>query len=91
MTSSTQSVSSAVILLTVPIKSLEGIITLPSVDEHTLNITWQPPSTPNGHITRYNIDIRNAKNDPNQYPFYSFNVSAVDEQKHYTLLANGLG
>ncbi|XP_019863101.1 PREDICTED: protein sidekick homolog [Amphimedon queenslandica] len=31
--------------------------TLESIDNHTINVTWFPPTTPNGHIMNYIIDV----------------------------------
>ena len=85
--------ASAIVPQTLSIKILEDITvyTFPAVDNHTLNITWQPPVAPNGYISHYNIDVINRKLDSIQYPSYNFSVSAVDGQEQYTLPVNNLG
>ena len=35
------------------------ITTLESIDNHTINVTWFPPTTPNGFIMNYTIDVNN--------------------------------
>ncbi len=81
---------SAVILSTIAVQSLEGTVTLPSIDNSTLSIVWQPPLSPNGYITRYNIDVRNNKDDMLLYPFYNFMIGAVIGQQYYSLLVTNL-
>ncbi|XP_019853121.1 PREDICTED: adhesion G-protein coupled receptor G6-like [Amphimedon queenslandica] len=39
--------------------------TLPSVDNHTINVTWSPPTTPNGRIMNYTIDVDGYTNGNN--------------------------
>ena len=79
------SVSSPVLLSTVEITGFEDVEnfdqrTLPSVDESTLNVTWRPPTTPNGMITSYRITVNNT----------GISVPAVNGQSVYTELVRGL-
>ena len=84
--------ASAIIPRLISINILQDTVyTFPAVDNHTLNITWQPPVTPNGYISHYNIDVINRKLDSIRYPSYNFSVSAVDGQEQYALLVNNLG
>uniref|UniRef100_A0A1X7T273 Uncharacterized protein n=1 Tax=Amphimedon queenslandica TaxID=400682 RepID=A0A1X7T273_AMPQE len=39
--------------------------TLPSVNNHTINVTWYPPTTPNGRIMNYTIDVDGYTNGNN--------------------------
>ena len=83
--------SSPVVLSTIVIRFLEDTVTLPSVDDSTLSLIWQPPLNPNGLISHYNVDVRNNKMDLVQYPFYNFTIVTVEGQQHYTLLITNLG
>ena len=84
-------VSSQVIVVTVPVPLLDGIMTLPSVNNTTLNVTWQPPVNQNGNITHYNVDVRNRKFDFTQFPFYNYLIDHIDGEEYYTLLVKNLG
>ena len=68
----------------VVINSLTVAYTVPVLNETTINITWSPPSHPNGHITRYIVRIAtDAITSPNNVPF-------VDAKASYTLIFGGL-
>ena len=82
---------SPVVLSTIVIRFLEDTVTLPSVDDSTLSLIWQPPLNPNGLISHYNVDVRNNKMDLVRYPFNNFTIIAVEGQQHYTLLITNLG
>ncbi|XP_019860105.1 PREDICTED: netrin receptor DCC-like, partial [Amphimedon queenslandica] len=57
-TSTAEMISSPPLLVTRDI-TISGTIftTLPSVDNHTINVTWSPPTTPNGRIMTYVIEV----------------------------------
>ena len=66
------------------INGLRVAYTVPVLNDTTINITWSPPSYPNGDITGYivrvgTIDITSS----NSVPFVSSKVS-------YTLIFGGL-
>ena len=68
----------------VVINSLTIASTVPVLNETTINITWSPPSHPNGHITRYIVRIAtDAITSPN-------NVLVVSGRISYTLIFGGL-
>ena len=66
------------------INSLTVAYTVPVLNDTTINITWSPPSYPNGDITGYivrvsTIDITSS----NSVPFVTSKVS-------YTVIFGGL-
>ena len=68
----------------VVINSLTVAYTVPVLNETTINITWSPPSHPNGHITRYIVRIAtDAITSPN-------NFLVVPGKTSYTLIFGGL-
>ena len=57
---------------------------VPVLNDTTINITWSPPSYPNGEITGYIVRIAtDAITSPNNVPFVPNKVS-------YTLIFGGL-
>ena len=78
--------SSLVRLSTISATGFPGVLTLPTVNPTTLNITWRRPLTPNGNITRYNIEVNNRNEEQNRI----INVDAIDGQEIYTQLVTGL-
>ena len=63
-------------------------MTLPSINDRTLNVTWTTPKTPNGYISYYNINVKNNQ-DNNSY--FNIKTEAIKGQKHYTELVSDLG
>ena len=76
--------SSAVFLITKPVH-ISGIYvteSILSINDTTVNITWSPPSYPNGYITGYNISITN--NNSHHW------VPSVREESLYSYFITGL-
>ena len=66
------------------INGLTVAYTVPVLNDTTINITWSPPSYPNGEITGYIVRIAtDAITSPNNVPFVPNKVS-------YTLIFGGL-
>ena len=66
------------------INGLTVAYTVPVLNDTTINITWSPPSYPNGDITGYIVRV--GTNDiarPN-------NVSFVPSKVSYTVIFGGL-
>ena len=82
-------VSSAVNLLTIPIQitNILVITSIPVVNDSTVNLTWTPPTSPNGYISGYNIAVNNKRNHPNVTTF----VSSTSDANIYTNLITQLG
>ena len=72
------------IMSPVIINGLTVAYTLPVLNDTTINITWSPPSYPNGEISGYIVRIAtDAITSPNNVPFVPNKVS-------YTLIFGGL-
>ncbi|XP_019858998.1 PREDICTED: protein sidekick-1-like [Amphimedon queenslandica] len=68
----------------VVINSLTVAYTVPVLNETTINITWSPPSHPNGEITGFIVRIAtDAITSPNNVPF-------VANKRSYTFIFGGL-
>ena len=78
--------SSRVRLSTINATGFTDVLTLQAVNPTTLNITWRPPLTPNGNITRYSIEVNNRNEEQNR----TINVDAIDGQEIYTQLVTDL-
>ena len=63
------------------------MISVPAVNDSTVNLTWTPPMTPNGYISGYNIAVNNKKNKPNRTNF----VQSTPDKRVYTNLVTQLG
>ena len=77
--------SSQPILVTVPIE-LAGatFITVPVVNDTAINITWTPPTYPNGFISSYTIVIRSTG-------LVRHTIQTMPNIMIYTEIINGLG
>ena len=66
------------------INSLTVAYTVPVLNDTTINVTWSPPSYPNGDITGYIVRVdTNDIISPNNVPFVPSKVS-------YTVIFGGL-
>ena len=66
------------------INSLTVAYTVPVLNDTTINVTWSPPSYPNGDITGYIVRVgTNDIASPNNVPFVPSKVS-------YTVIFGGL-
>ena len=66
------------------INGLTVAYTVPVLNETTINITWSPPSHPNGEITGFIVRIAtDAITSPNNVPF-------VANKGSYTFIFGGL-
>ena len=66
------------------INNLTVAYTVPVLNDTTINITWSPPSYPNGEITGYIVRISTEEiTSPNNIPLVPNKVS-------YTLIFGGL-
>ena len=63
------------------------MISVPAVNDSTVNLTWTPPMTPNGYISGYNISVNNKKNKPNKTTF----IPSIPDTNVYTKLIPQLG
>uniref|UniRef100_A0A1X7UP85 Uncharacterized protein n=1 Tax=Amphimedon queenslandica TaxID=400682 RepID=A0A1X7UP85_AMPQE len=59
--------------------------TLPSVDNHTINVTWSPPTTSNGRIMNYIIDVDGYTNGNN---LIRRTITDVDKNSFMELITN---
>ena len=82
------SASSAVILSTISVAGFQNLLTLPSINDRTLNVTWTTPKTPNGYISYYNINVKNNQDNNSSY---NIKTEAIKGQKQYTELVSDLG
>ena len=82
-------VSSAVNLFTIPIQitNILVITSIPIVNDSTVNLTWTPPTSPNGYISHYNIAVNNKRNQSNNTAF----VPSTPDTNVYTNLITQLG
>ncbi|XP_011407562.1 PREDICTED: neogenin-like [Amphimedon queenslandica] len=72
------------VVSSVVINSLTVAYTVPVLNETTINITWSPPSHPNGEITGFIVRIAtDAITSPNNVPF-------VHDKASYSLIYGGL-
>ena len=82
-------VSSAINLFTIPINIANILIisSIPVVNDSTVNLTWTPPTSPNGYISGYNIAVHNKRNQSNSTTF----VPSTPDTHVYTNLITQLG
>ena len=67
------------------INGLTVAYTVPVLNDTAINVTWSPPSYPNGNITGYIVRVgTNDIASPNNVPFVPSKVS-------YTVIFGGLG